>query len=267
MFKNSFATSRLRAVRPLLTLCLLVASLFGLSFRFFDDSQAHAGGRELTTGGDGEGQASKRALNDALAKYRLPVAPLLWQQPGNSTLEEIKLTASDGEASDSAGWTVAISGTTAVVSTLENKVHIFVRRGVSWQLQQTLTLIPAWTNRATASVAIDGGTIIIGFTGKVYVYVRRGLEWTLQHTFNPPAAATGLFGTAVAITAQAQVTIAARSFSPTGAARHGLPCRNSRLTTTSLVEAIAIRFLLMGTLMGAVTDSASRSPSRATRLL
>jgi hypothetical protein len=41
---------------------------------------------------------------------------------------------------------VAISGKTAVVGTVEQKVHIFVRSSDEWELQQTLPVDPRLPN-------------------------------------------------------------------------------------------------------------------------
>ena len=220
MFKKLFTPSSKWPVRQLLSLCLAVC-LCGLALLFSDGLELHASGRELSRRPNREERTGKRALFDAAAGFRLPLG-LLPQQQGSSTLQEVKLAASDGQQFDETGSTVAISGTTAVVGAFGHQAYIFVRRGGVWGLQQTLTVgVPSDRESEIypVSVAIDGDTILLADhippersesnpdgiewkIGDIYAYVRDGSEWTLQHTFTPPPTPTpyrAVFPTAIAI--------------------------------------------------------------------
>ena len=100
-------------------------------------------------------------------------------RPATLDREEVKLTASNGAALDYFGWSVAISGNTAIVGALtRHAAYIFVRNGATWSLQQTLTTNVGFGQ----SVAISGNTAIVGGGDAAYVFVRWGTEWSLQKT-------------------------------------------------------------------------------------
>lgn len=122
--------------------------------------------------------------------------------------EEATVTANDGNSGDALGFSVAISGNTAVVSRLyyfgktvtegsvggsynEEAVYVFVRSGSTWTQQAKLVASDATPFIAFGySVAISGDTIAIGAPGAdvggsdnqgaVYIFVRSGDTWTEQ---------------------------------------------------------------------------------------
>lgn len=118
----------------------------------------------------------------------------------NVILQTSKLFASDGGAGDVFGFSVSISGNTAIagawaarVGTNSNQgaVYVFVRTGTNWSLQQKLTASDgADGDGFGVSVAIDGDTIIVGAwhdnvgvnvnQGSAYVFTRSGAAWTEQ---------------------------------------------------------------------------------------
>jgi hypothetical protein len=116
-------------------------------------------------------------VEDASAVYPMTIDPLLTQQQ--------KLTASDGGDDDKFGYSVAISGYTAVVGAPSaSSAYVFVRGGTTWSLQQKLT---AGNGLFGWSVAIDGNTVVVGAIeniganhdqGSVYVFVRNGANWS-----------------------------------------------------------------------------------------
>ncbi|MDX6613328.1 MAG: trimeric autotransporter adhesin [Blastocatellia bacterium] len=219
MFIKIFDSSRL-AVRSLLTVCV-AACVVGLTVWIFNDpaSQARGGhplARTLPTANPGIRSKSARDVDPKLATDQS------LKRAVSATLDEIKLTASNGEASDYAGYSVAISGTTAVIGAFGHRAFVFVRQGDEWQLQQTLTIGEPSDRELEfygVSVAIDGGTILLGDhippqrsesnpdeidwrIGDIYVYVRSGTQWTLQHTFPappPPDPYQGVFPTSLGI--------------------------------------------------------------------
>jgi hypothetical protein len=111
---------------------------------------------------------------------------------GGSWTERQKFTASDGAARDSFGSSVAISGDTVVVGAMyvyiganyyQGAAYAFARSGATWTEQGKLI---AWDGAANdrfgSSVAIDGGTVVVGASyqnfgdntsqGAVYVFAR-----------------------------------------------------------------------------------------------
>ena len=111
-----------------------------------------------------------------------------------------RLTANDGEANDSFGWSVAASGNTVVVgayndtvgnNVLQGSAYVFIRSGDIWAFQQKLTANDGGVNNLFGySVAINGDTIVVGaphdktgtnaFQGSAYVFTRSGGVWLFQ---------------------------------------------------------------------------------------
>jgi hypothetical protein len=84
------------------------------------------------------------------------------------------------------GWSVAISGDTAVSADVMNGwIHIFVRSGSSWSEQARLDS-PQYQDWFGCSVALSGDTLVVGANladdraGAAYVYQRSGSTWSQQ---------------------------------------------------------------------------------------
>jgi len=108
-------------------------------------------------------------------------------------IEEDKLTASDGEASDYFGITHSIEGEYAVIGAYRDdnsngvnagSVYIFKRTGTSWVEQDKLTASDGEAgDRFGIEVSMDGGYAIIGAyyddtnTGSAYMFKRTGEDW------------------------------------------------------------------------------------------
>jgi FG-GAP repeat protein len=103
-----------------------------------------------------------------------------------------------GPISDYLGWSVALSGQTAVVGApgvhnVAGAAYVYVRAGKGWKLQAALTdpgNIPyAWFG---ITVALSGSTLLVGstgwdtYSGRAYVYIRAGTSWHLQARLNDP---------------------------------------------------------------------------------
>jgi ribonuclease BN (tRNA processing enzyme) len=79
-------------------------------------------------------------------------------------MEQQKLTASDGAEDDRFGYSVSISGDTAIVGAFgdesyRSNAYVFVRSGTSWTQQQKLTASDgASFDRFGYSVSISGDT-------------------------------------------------------------------------------------------------------------
>jgi hypothetical protein len=110
--------------------------------------------------------------------------------------QQAKLTASDGAASDNFGYSVALSGETALVAANSDDIgsnsnpgsaYVFVRSGSLWGLQAKLTASDgAAFDYFGYSVALSGETALVGAfgddsqRGSAYVFVRSGAAWSQQ---------------------------------------------------------------------------------------
>jgi len=143
---------------------------------------------------------------------------------GLGAVQQSRLFAADAEALDEFGWSVAISGNTAIVGARNEDpdygggplasagaAYIFVRSGAAWI--QEAKLVPKDAQPGDTfgvSVAIDGNTVVIGATGSdvddednagaAYVFVRQGITWTQKAKLvaSDPSKDDG-FGVSVAI--------------------------------------------------------------------
>jgi hypothetical protein len=151
-------------------------------------------------------------VDDRGAAYPLTIDPLLAQTT--------RLTASDGGADDHFGFTVAISGNTAVVGAPnhdvgadadQGAVYVFTRSGDTWTQQQRLTASPGGAGDLFGtSVDISGNTVIVGASlddvegnanqGSAYVFQRSGGTWTQQAKLAADdGAPSAAFGFSVAV--------------------------------------------------------------------
>ncbi len=132
--------------------------------------------------------------------------------------QQAKLTASDGVASDEFGWSLALSGDTAVVGARLNdttakdagSAYVFVRTGTAWAEQAKLTASDgAADDHFGYSVALSGDTTLVGAVGHdakgsgsggAYVFVRTGTAWSQQAKLTASDGAAGdQFGSSVAL--------------------------------------------------------------------
>ena len=123
-------------------------------------------------------------------------------------------------AHDQFGWSVALSGDTALVGDLRQTVggasysgsaYVFTRSGAVWTQQQMLSASDAAADdRFGFSVALDGDTALVGadkktvgandYAGSVYVFTRAGSAWSEQTQLAPSdSAANRHFGDVVAL--------------------------------------------------------------------
>lgn len=138
----------------------------------------------------------------------------------NNYNRQQKLTASDGAANDQLGWSIALSGDTAVVGAPSDDIgwaanqgsaYVFTRNGGVWTQQQRLIANDGGADDYFGnSVAISGDTVVVGAfvddvvananQGSVYVFIRSGGVWTQQQKFTAnDGGAYDYFGSAVAI--------------------------------------------------------------------
>jgi len=162
------------------------------------------------------------ALDDGAGQYSGSV--YVFVRSGTTWSEQAKLTASDATADDQFGWSVALSGDTAVVGARVDDVggqnsgsaYVFVRSGTTWSQQAKLTASDAAADDFFgASVALSGGIAVVGAkqnddagqnSGSAYVFARSGTGWTEQAKLTASDAAFGgSFGSSVALSGETAV--------------------------------------------------------------
>ncbi|MEP7287880.1 MAG: FG-GAP repeat protein [Chloroflexota bacterium] len=124
-------------------------------------------------------------LNDATgAAYVFVRSGAVWSQ-------QTKLTATDGIPMDFFGYSVAMSGDTALIGTFGKNdqtgaAYVFGRTGTAWTQQQTLTASDASNNDQFGwSVAMDGGSSLAGapmknhIQGEAYVFANNSAGETI----------------------------------------------------------------------------------------
>ena len=117
----------------------------------------------------------------------------IWGQPILNSLEDDKLTASSPNSSDYFGYSVSVSGNTAVIGTYLDDdaavdagcAYVFVKEGGIWSQKAKLTASDAVNNHWFGySVSISGDAIVVGSyrdngdIGAAYVYEKPMLGWT-----------------------------------------------------------------------------------------
>jgi hypothetical protein len=169
--------------------------------------------------------------------------------PAAAMIQQQKLAASDGAASDAYGWAVAISGNTAVIGSPladvngnanQGAVYVYVQTNDIWLAQAKLVAGDGSANDQFGfTVAIEGDTVVVGARaaapgqkGAAYVFVRSGATWTQQAKLIGTDSVNGdRFGEAVAISGNTIVV---------GAVLH------NPLGTTLLNEGAAYVFIRTG---------------------
>ena len=155
-----------------------------------------ATGRELPTGMRLVEQRLILEVDDHAAVYPLTIDPVIEGK------ESAKFTASDGEAGDNFGRSVAVSGGTVVVSAFldddegdgSGSAYVFVKPSGGWTGAGSLTESRKLTASDGAagdqfghSVAVSGDTVVVGArrddddltnAGSAYVFVEPGGGWT-----------------------------------------------------------------------------------------
>jgi hypothetical protein len=155
---------------------------------------------------------------------------------GSTWTQRTVLTAADGAAHDQFGFSVALSGSTALIgapgkSSNARAAYVFTGSGGTWNQRTELTASDAATGDLFGwAVARYGATAVVGAggknsgTGAVYLYSGSGSTWTQQAELMAPDGAPGdLFGASVAISGSCVVvgrpeggTGAAYVFTPSG---------------------------------------------------
>jgi len=152
---------------------------------------------------------------------------------GSSWIEQAKLTASDASTVGKFGYSVALSGDTAVVGAPAGQgagsAFVFFYNGTAWTKQAKLSASDAMSNDAFGvSVAVSGDTVMVGANahdywpwtdeGSTYVFVRTGTSWVQQaRLLATPFEGSMNFGSSVALLGDTAVIGASGYNTPFGA--------------------------------------------------
>jgi hypothetical protein len=154
---------------------------------------------------------------------RITGAAYVFVRSGTTWSQQTELTAPvHSPVSDDLGWSVALSGSTAVVGDPRNNsftgaAFVFLRSGTTWFRQAKLTA-PAhgFAQFLGTSVAVSGTTVVAGAPDSeaAYVFVRSGTTWSQQAKLTGP----GGFGASVALSGLTAVVGSPAENSGAGAA-------------------------------------------------
>jgi hypothetical protein len=142
----------------------------------------------------------------------------VFTRSGTTWTQQAKLLASDGAASDNFGYSVSLSGDTALIGAradndngqFTGSAYVFTRTGTTWAQQQKLLASDgAAGDNFGYSVFLSGDTVLVGAdgdddngdgSGSVYVFTRTDTTWTEQaKLLASDGAADGLFGCSVSL--------------------------------------------------------------------
>ena len=146
-------------------------------------------------------------------------AAYVFEPSGGTWTQQAELTASDGATSDQFGWSVAVSGSTALAGAPSHWVgsnrlgaaYVFLQSGTTWGQQAELTSSGGAANDGFgSSVAVDGSTAVVGAVGHMvglnvdqgaaYVFVQGGTAWKQQAELTAADGAAGDYlGSSVAV--------------------------------------------------------------------
>ncbi|MFZ5818263.1 MAG: BspA family leucine-rich repeat surface protein [Chloroflexota bacterium] len=151
----------------------------------------------------------------------------VYTRSGSTWSQQQKLTASDGTPASNFGYSVAISGDTAIVGVVneaggQGSAYVYTRSGSTWSQQQKLTASDGASDdnfggsvvvSSTQNVAIIGASYDDdkgANSGSAYVYTRSGSAWSQQQKLTPSdGAADDKFGSSVAMSGDTAVIGAA----------------------------------------------------------
>jgi hypothetical protein len=140
----------------------------------------------------------------------------VYTRSGTTWSQQQRLTADDGAAGDDFGWSVALSGDTALIGAFgahayQGSAYVFARSGTSWTQQKQLAADdPGPVHGFGCSVALSGDTALVGASGDdvgtdkgqgaAYVFTRSGTTWSQQQRLTAADGTTDdWFGRAVAL--------------------------------------------------------------------
>jgi MYXO-CTERM domain-containing protein len=136
--------------------------------------------------------AGDTALVGAHAKDNGKGVAYVFVRTGAAWSQQQKLLASDGASGDQFGYSVSLSGDTAVVGAYgkdnwKGAAYVFVRSGATWTEQQQLLASDGEANDDFGTdVSVSENTVLVGAStkdtvqGAAYVFVRDGTTWIEQ---------------------------------------------------------------------------------------
>ena len=119
----------------------------------------------------------------------------IFTRTGTTWTQQAKLLASDGQAGDRFGGSIAVSGDTALIGAYydddngvdSGSMYVFTRSGTTWTEQQKFHPSDgAAGDMFGGIVSLSGDSALIGaggddnYTGAAYVFTRNGTIWTQQ---------------------------------------------------------------------------------------
>ena len=154
------------------------------AIRYTDLFARDASGTLLPSRLEVEDRAIRLVVDDDGARYPLMIDPLVW-------IEQDKLVAADGAPFDWFGYSLSLSGDTALVGAWgdddfganSGSAYVFVRSAGTWtQEQKLLAADGAAGDLFGASVSLWGDTALVGAwsddgMGSAYVFVRSAGSW------------------------------------------------------------------------------------------
>ncbi|WP_019990050.1 FG-GAP repeat protein [Rudanella lutea] len=161
------------------------------------------------------------ANNDAIGSNNGQGSAYIFMRSGDSWIQQAKLTASDGAASDNFGYSVSISGSYAMIGARgddigsnvdQGSAYVFMRSNTSWNQQAKLLAGDGTANDFFGtSVAISNAYMLAGASngggpssatqGAAYVFFRSGSTYVEQAKLVANDGTTGdAFGISVATT-------------------------------------------------------------------
>jgi hypothetical protein len=160
------------------------------------------------------------AVIGAIADNATDGAAYVYVRTGATWALQQRLTAADGAAGDEFGYTVAVSGNTALVTAAlkqngQGFVYAFTRTGTTWALAQEFT--EPGTGAADdcfgCALALSGTTAIVGAdgahgnVGAAYVYTSNGTTWSEQGQGFLGATTNDYFGFSVALASSGNTAV------------------------------------------------------------
>ena len=174
-------------------------------------------GRSVSVSGD-------TAVVGAYAKDSSRGAAYVFTRTGDTWSYQAKLIAEDGVANDLFGFSVSVSGDTAIISAHSDddngnssgSAYVFTRSGSVWSQQAKLIAGDAAANDLFGvSVSVSGDTAVIGASlnddngnasGSAYVFTRSGGVWSQQaKLLAADGAANDQFGRSVSVSGDTAV--------------------------------------------------------------
>ena len=146
-------------------------------------------------------------------------AAYVFTRTGSTWSEQQILSASDKSGGAAFGWSVSVSGDTAVITApsaysggvpYAGQAYVFSRNGSTWSQQQILSASDKSANGSFGlSVSVSGDTVVIGGPsarsggvayGQAYVFTRNGSTWSEQQILSASDKSGGAeFGSSVSV--------------------------------------------------------------------